>query len=172
MSNIILIGFKNCGKTTVGKLLAKLLAKKLIDIDELLEKTYAKQYNNYLSTCDIYKKLGKERFRQLETYAINTLTNTKNSIIATGGGSVINENNAKIIKNLGTIAYLDASLETIEQRIFTKPLPAFLDTKSPHATFIKLYNDRKIIYENLADFIIDTENLTPAQIAAKIIDLL
>ena len=104
--NIILIGFKNCGKTTIGKILAHTLNYKFIDTDTLLEKYYFQRQGLLLPSYKIHHQEGEMKFRQIEKSAINTLLNVKKTIIATGGGSVLNQENVNFFKKIGKMIYL------------------------------------------------------------------
>ncbi len=166
--NIILFGFQNCGKTTIGKLLAKKLAMRFIDIDCIIETLYEQKYGKKLSVREIYKVLGAESFRSLEQEAILLLTDIDNVVIATGGGSVLNPDNVAARKQIGTLVYLQTAKETIKDRMFSGELPAFLAGKDSEEEFEKMYNERKAIYENVADVFINADG-EMKQVVEKII---
>lgn len=166
--NIILFGFQNCGKTTTGKMLAKKLAMRFIDIDCIIETLYEQKYGKKLSVREIYKVLGKEGFRGLEKEAILLLTDIDNTVIATGGGSVLNQDNVEALKQIGTLVYLKTAKAIIKDRMFSKQLPEFLAGADPEQEFEKMYNTRKVIYENVADVVINADG-EMEQVVEKII---
>ena len=88
--NIILIGFKNCGKTSVGQLVAELYHKRFIDTDKLIEKAYFAIKQVVATVKEIYKNEGESYFRALEKQTIMSLDKSSADIVATGGGSVLN----------------------------------------------------------------------------------
>lgn len=174
--NIILIGFKNSGKTTVGKKLAEKLHYPFIDVDHLIEANFAKENNLQkdpkLTTRQIYQQQGETVFRQLEYKAITQLTATENALIATGGGSVMNPDSAKILQEIGTIIYLYASKEFLSARNKLHATPAFLDDKDPEKSFSKLYETRQDIYKRVANYKISIENKSGDEIAQEIMNLI
>ncbi len=110
-SNIALTGFMGCGKTTVGKKLADIMGMDFIDLDQKIEK------DMNMSISDIFEKHGESYFRELETRACMDLIKLKNTVIATGGGTVIRNRNADILKENCVIVYLNRSLPQIERNL-------------------------------------------------------
>lgn len=144
--NILLTGFMGCGKSSVARVLAKRLDRVFLDTDEIIES------NEKMSIKEIFAKYGEEYFRNLEKKIANWIKDSlKNSIIATGGGFVIfNEN----IKELGVIFYLEASLETIKKRVDKEEMalrPLFKEMEMVEM----LYKQRVPIYKKRADYCID-----------------
>ncbi len=170
--NIILIGFKNCGKTTIGKILAHTLNYKFIDTDTLLEKYYFQRQGLLLPSYKIHHQEGEMKFRQIEKSAINTLLNVKKTIIATGGGSVLNQENVNFFKKIGKMIYLYVPQEILFERIMQGRLASFLDTNNPEKSFQKMYEERKNIYENVADYQVDAFDRSNDEIADEIVKLI
>ena len=107
--NIILIGMKHSGKSSVGKNLASMLDKKYLDIDEIIKTLFYKNYpkkNFFIQIFEIFDFLKEEKFRALEEKAFYSLKSAKNSVIAVGGGSILNENNFEALKSSKIIIYL------------------------------------------------------------------
>jgi len=177
MTNIVLIGFKNSGKTSVGKLLAKKLNKIFIDTDDLIIHAY-KIKNNILLNCrEISKKHGEDYFRDLEKKIIASLDNldnldkdnTQNYIIATGGGCVLYPENINHLKKMGKLIYLSISYQTLKDRIFKQTvLPSYLDHTQPEKSLVILYEKLKIIFDKIADLEISTENKSISDITKEI----
>ena len=90
--NIILCGFMGSGKSSVGKSLAKMFDMRFIDVDEYIES------NNKMPISSIFEKFGEKYFREQEKEASEFLGRLENTVISCGGGTVLNENNAKLIK--------------------------------------------------------------------------
>jgi shikimate kinase len=167
--NIILIGFKNCGKTTVGKYLAARLQSTFIDTDRVLENYYSQKSTIKLSVREIYTKEGGALFRALEKNALATLTEIHNTIIATGGGIVIDSDNVTALKKLGTVVYLRATKELLLSRAQSSEVPAFLDQNNKRESFEQMYNERKDIYEAVADYIVEVDKCNVDNIADQIL---
>src|SRR3972149_10794515 len=109
--NIILIGFRGTGKTTIGKMLAQRLGKEFVDADEYLEK---KEGN---TIKDIFAEGGEKLFREIETQIIAELCRLDNRVRATGGGAILQEENVRALKKSGIIILLEADADTIYKRI-------------------------------------------------------
>lgn len=169
--NIILIGFKNSGKTTIGKKLAEVLNYSFIDTDDLMTSSYQQMRGKQQTSRQIYQAEGEMKFRELEKNAIATLTGTKNAIIATGGGSILNPESVKILKQLGTIIYLFATKEFLLERNKSHQTAAFLNENNPEKSFEQLYKARKDIYENVANYLVQIADKTVDEIVQEIIAL-
>ncbi len=162
--NLILFGFKKCGKTYYGIKVARRMHMQFIDIDNVIEEQYCKTYHETLLSRDIMKRHGEAFFRELETKALATLSHIKNAVIAVGGGSVLLPQNVNFLEQIGSLVYLKAPKEVLKKRIFTGDLPAYFDQQHPVASFEKMYEERKPIYESIPAFCIDTENKREDQI--------
>lgn len=141
--NLIIFGFKASGKTSVGKMISAQLKCPFVDTDDLIEK----EYN--LPIREIHKKLGDPEFRKLENKVIRSLYRVKKSVIALGGGAVLDPKNVAFLQTIGKLVYLRASFETICERVFKEGVPAFVDTKNPVASLKKIYLKRIPIYESV-----------------------
>jgi len=142
--NIVLIGFMGSGKTAVGKILARYLHKKFVDVDQTIE---AEQKS---SITEIFTDKGEDHFRALEQTAINELTQKKGQVIATGGGLPIYSS----ISEKSLIVYIDADFDVILKRLPKKERdkrPLLEDESKAKA----LFNDRINTYKELATFRVD-----------------
>lgn len=159
MSAVFLCGFMGCGKSTVGKELAKLLDCDFIDLDLHIEK------EEETTIPEIFTQHGESYFRELETKAIAELRG-KTAVIATGGGALIAEENANLAKQNGVIIFINTDFEMCYQRIKDdKNRP--LASKMTKADLLLLFNKRTPIYISHCDTIIDGGN-TPLEIALEI----
>src|SRR5574337_1799870 len=129
MGNIVLTGFMGTGKSTVGRILAKELGLKPVDLDELIEKEAG------MAVKDIFKVHGEARFREMEAEAIKKLTSGEigqNLIVSAGGGAVLNPLNRAALRKWGALVCLTASVEEIIKRVgdrTDRPLLATGDKK-------------------------------------------
>jgi shikimate kinase len=165
LSNIILFGFKGCGKTYFGKQLAEKLQMPFIDTDDLIENAAS------LSCREIYQRKGANFFRKLEKKIVFSLKETTHSIISIGGGTVLNKKNVAFLQKIGTLIYLKIDKETLKRRIFEKELPAYLEGKNPDQLFEKLHSTRKRVYESIPAYVVDTEGKQKQQTLWEIIHL-
>jgi shikimate kinase len=132
-SRIILIGFMGSGKSTVGKLLATSLDYQYLDTDTLIEKQEA------MSVADIFAKNGEAYFRALESGVVKSLNGYENTVIATGGGMPVFENNMDLLRQAGVTVFLQVGVHTIYDRISkdkTRPLVT-ANTEANLKDFIK-----------------------------------
>ena len=150
--NVILIGFMGCGKSTVGRKLAGAFGYEFLDTDDLIEAQQGKKIS------DIFAEEGEEAFRQMETDLIKQLKEeAKKKVIATGGGMPMREENRKLLREVGTVVFLEAKIETILERLqndTTRPLAAGDDREK---RLRPLYEKRSPIYKEAAEVVVDTE---------------
>ncbi|ADU29945.1 shikimate kinase [Evansella cellulosilytica] len=149
MKNIYLIGFMGAGKTTIGQLLAKEAGAPFIDLDELISE------KSQLSIPDIFEQFGEDGFRRRETEALKSC-HRNGTIIATGGGIVERRENIEIMKNSGTIVFLDVPFEKIYERIQddpNRPITKFgRDAlKERYTKRLPLYKEANIVISEVAE---------------------
>ncbi|MBI2463884.1 shikimate kinase [Candidatus Peregrinibacteria bacterium] len=155
--NIILTGMRGTGKTTLGRLLAKKLESTFIDLDDEIEKDANEKI------ADIVKKYGWNYFRKLEKKITKRIAESDGCIIATGGGTLMDETNAKMLKKNGMIIVLKCSCEIIRKRLKNDTSrPALQSHKTIHSTnFLdeleNVWNERKNTYIKTADLILKNE---------------
>ncbi len=157
--NIILIGFKSAGKTTFGKVLAAEFKRDFIDIDSKIAEIYRQKYGEELTAQQVYLKLGDADYRVLEKEAVLLLGAKKDSIIATGGGTVCDQDNVKVLGANGKFVYLNVAKEVVQKRIAEDVSLSFLDAKHPAKNFDQAFTGRQKIYREVADLVIDPENI-------------
>jgi shikimate kinase len=166
-TNIALIGFMGTGKTAVGRLLAKKLGRKFIELDSVIEKRAGK------SIPEIFVEDGEIAFRELEIKATKEVTRTKRTVIACGGGVVLNRINIDRLKEGAVIVYLTATPSVILKRTLRedgkRPL---LDVENPLETIRELLKFRKPLYERAADITVSTARLSVEAVADEIIEKL
>lgn len=164
---IILIGSMGCGKSTVGLQLHKETNLPLIDIDHYIEE------QEQLSIPDIFEQKGEEYFRDLETGVLKTLLAQKTPegyIVSTGGGIVKREENRKLLKKLGYIVWLDIPAEIAFERICKNKDRPLLQTSDPLSTLVKISEERKPLYNDIADLVIETAPLNSQEVAFGIVE--
>lgn len=111
MNRIFLIGFMGCGKSTVGRNLARALNWKFIDLDQFI------QEQEGLSITEIFNQQGEEVFRLLEKNALEKAATLENVVIATGGGAPCHHNNLERMKESGLTIYLKLEPEGLLERL-------------------------------------------------------
>lgn len=166
-SNIILVGLRCTGKTTVGHLLAQRLGWRFIDVDDRIEALAG------LSIAEIFRTEGEDGFRTRESAAIAELCADSCCVIATGGGAVLRSSNRQLLKTSGFVAWLTASPETLWRRLQTDPATA---TRRPNLTSAggeeevrTLLAAREPLYREVADSVIASDTLSPEAVADAIL---
>ena len=169
---IILSGYKSCGKTTVAKAYSKLYGIKFIDTDLLMLLAHHHSGPNKGKTIsELYKSLGEEDFRALESEVIHQLKPGESAIIATGGGAVLDDSNVRILKSLGKIIYLKLNYEeNIKRLLSTSPTPSFISKTNKGQALERYFKSRDSIYIKTSDFIIDVSFQSVDEIVSTIHD--
>ena len=154
--NIAIIGFRGTGKTTISRLLARNLDKKLISIDEEIEK------KTKLSIEKFVKKYSWDKFREVESEVIEYISNFDDCIFDTSGGIVMRNENIINLKKNSLIILLTADVKTIIERLKKSRRPAL--TKKGYLDEVKdILQEREPRYKNAADYVIDTSRLSPEE---------
>lgn len=156
MKNLILIGMPGCGKSTVGKMLAKKTSKKFADSDQAIC-----ERSGY-TIPEIFKSKGEDYFRTLETEVLTELSKTSGLVLATGGGCVTRQENLPLLQQNGTIIWIQRSIDTLATD--GRPL-------SQDSNLNDMYRVREPLYRQFADIEI-SNNGTPEETADNILSLL
>jgi len=142
------------GKTTIGKLLSNQLGFNFTDLDRKIEEKSGVKINT------IFEIEGEEGFREREYLALNESLAEEKVVISTGGGVVVKDINRSLIqKSEAMVVYLKASLDILVSRLKNDKTRPMLDKDNKQLSLQKLLSEREPLYENLADFIIDTSHL-------------
>ena len=151
------------GKSCVGPCLHRRTGLALHDTDEIVAANFG------MPISEIFPKFGEPRFRQAETDALRSLATIEQTIIVTGGGVVVRNENVELLKRLGVIVWLDADEETLFARASRKRNRPLLQTKNPRRTFSQILSSRRPLYANIADILVDTSVLTDEEVAVAIL---
>lgn len=151
-NNIVLIGFMGCGKSTVGRKLAGALSYEFSDTDAMIEEAYGK------TVSQMFAEDGEEYFRNAETELLRKLSvEAEGLVLATGGGMPMREENAALLREIGTVVFLEAKIETILERLQNDTGRPLADGEDREKRLRPLYEKRLPVYRAAADYILDTE---------------
>jgi shikimate kinase len=162
--NVVLIGYRGTGKSTVGKTVAARLARVLVSTDAEIVKLVGQ------SIPEIVEIHGWEYFRDLETKVCEELAGRTGLVLDTGGGAILRSRNVEVFKETGRLFWLTASVSTITERIGQ-------DSQRPSLTGVKSFLDeiqdvlreRTPKYQAAADYVIATDGKSVTQVADEIL---
>ena len=151
--NIVLIGMPGCGKSTIGKILAEITGKVLVDTDAVIEKMTGKH------PAEIIRESGEDAFRDIETQAVREISKRSGIVIATGGGIVKRSENIPLLRQNGRIIYLNCPTDEL-------PVTPDRPLSSSRAAIEKLFLTRNLLYTLAADATVNVSHKNAPDIAA------
>ncbi len=165
--NIVLIGYRGTGKSTVAEILAERTAKEVVSSDgRIIEKAG-------MSIPDIVEKHGWDHFRDIESDVVDELCAREGIIVDAGGGVIIRERNIRALRAGGTVFWLTAKINTIVERIADDDQrPSLTGTKSFVEEIEEVLDQRLPLYRAAAHHTIETDDKTPEQIAEEILSII
>lgn len=165
-NNLYLTGMMGAGKSVTGKSLAGKLNRAFVDLDHKLEKNCGKEI------AQIFADEGEQHFRVLEAALLKKISQMDSTVIATGGGIVLNSGNVQIMKDTGKIIYLKSELETLWQRVRHQTKRPLLHGDNPRANLEKRLADRLSFYESCCDYTVVTDGKSADAVADDILKVL
>ena len=165
--NIVLIGYRGTGKSTVGRLLASRLGRQLVSTDAEIVKRAQR------TVPEIIAQEGWEYFRDLESDICRELADRDQLVIDTGGGAILRTQNIESLKKNGTVFWLTASVETIANRIGSdNQRPSLTGTKSFVDEIHEVLQERVPKYQAAADHVIATDHRSINQLVETVLALM
>jgi shikimate kinase len=162
--NVVLIGYRGTGKSTVGKVVAARLGRTMVSTDAEVVKRAGQ------SISEIVAQYGWEYFRELESQVCRDLAADDGLVIDTGGGAILRPENVDRLKSTGALFWLTASVDTITKRIGRDTQrPSLTGTKSFVDEVQDVLRERTPKYEAAADHLIATDGRSIVQIADEIL---
>ena len=148
--HVFLIGMPGCGKSSLGKRVAGNMRIPYVDMDQRISDIVG------CTVSEMFERYGEQAFRNAETNTLIQLTRETPSLISTGGGTVLRENNRAIMRNSGVIVLIDRPLEEIlgDIKLDRRPLLA----QKGLGEVERLYHERIDIYRSVADCVMDNSN--------------
>lgn len=161
-SNIFLIGFMGCGKSTVSDCFCREYGMEKVEMDEQIEKNEGK------TIPEIFARDGEEHFRFLETELLKQFESATSTVVSCGGGTPMRECNVREMKKHGKIVLLKAEPETVYERVrhfHNRPL---LEGNMNVEYIAALMEKRAPKYEAAADIVVSTDGKTASEICSEI----
>ncbi len=169
VSTIALIGFSATGKSAVAKKVAEYLNWNVVDTDDEIVRLSNKAIR------EIFKQDGEDKFRQLERQVLKQACLQKNTVIAAGGGAILNPENQRLLIDSSVIVCLESKVETIYRRLFQDTVDSaspevrpLLASDNPLERIKQLKSFRQPLYA-IADWTIHTDNLTLEEVSQEVI---
>lgn len=162
--SIVLIGMMGTGKSVVGKVLEEKTELHRFDTDEMISS------KSKMPIDEIFKCQGELHFRDLETETLRSISPDEPAIIVTGGGIVLRAANIDLLRQLGTVVWLDADRATLRARLRELSDRPLLQTANPEATLSELLAAREPLYRRAADLRVDISQKAPREIADLILE--
>ena len=165
--NIVLIGYRGTGKSTVAQILGQRQGRTVVSTDAEIIKEAGQ------SIPEIVEQFGWDHFRKLETQLCRKLKDETDLVIDTGGGLILKEENVKMLKGNGTLFWLTAEVPTIVTRISgDTQRPSLSGTKSFVEEIEEILKERTPKYQAAADHVIPTDQGSPQQIVDSILSII
>ena len=164
MARVVLVGPPGSGKSTVGADLAALLGLALHDTDAAIEAAQGR------TISDIFIEDGEPAFRALERGEVARAVAEDDGVLALGGGAPVDPSTEALLVGQ-TVVFLDVGIADASKRVgFDQSRP--LLAVNPRASWVRLMNERRPVYERVATFRVDTAGRTPQDVAAEVAGLL
>jgi len=162
--NVVLIGYRGTGKSTVGRRLAARLGRTVVSTDlEIVKRAGA-------GIPDIVAQHGWDYFRDLESQVCRELADRDGLVIDTGGGAILREQNVEALKKTGVLFWLTASIGTIRKRIGRDTQrPSLTGTKSFIDEIQEVLHERTPKYQAAAHHVVETDGRSIKQVVDEIL---
>jgi len=165
--NIVLIGYRGTGKSTVAEMLAQKLNMKAYHLDEMIVERAG------MTIPEIVEKHGWDWFRDMESEVTADASSRDNAVLDCGGGVILRERNVENLRRNGKVFLLTATPETVIDRIQEDTnRPALKDGKTFLEEVEEVLAERQPLYDAAADVVIETDSRTPLEVTEEILRLL
>ena len=162
-SNIFLVGPMGSGKTAVGRRLATLLGLEFVDSDAEIERQTG------VDIRYIFEREGEAGFRSREAEIIEALTRQPGTLVATGGGAVLDARTRERLRSRGCVVYLRTSVDQQLARTRRSSHRPLLNVEDPRGTLERLMAQRSPLYEEVADLVADTDGRKVSAVVDEIV---
>jgi len=167
LKHVVLIGLPGVGKSTVGRGVAAQLKRGFIDLDTHIERSFGKTVGR------IFEEEGESAFRQAEAETTAAVARMAPSVIAPGGGWVLNSDATAHLLGSGRIIYLRVAPEAAVRRMGRgiRRRPLLFRSEDPYEAMRMIYEARKAAYERSSEMTVETGNLARSTVIARVVEL-
>lgn len=162
---VALVGFMGTGKSRIGWELSRRLGLTFIDTDKVIARV------SCMSIPEIFETYGEATFRDYETEVIRRCLKLHEVVVSTGGGTVVREENRRMLASRGPVVALWASPETIYRRTRRHKRP-LLEIGNPVERIQELMRERRAAYEEVASLHVSTDRRNSADVVEEIVEKL
>jgi shikimate kinase len=162
--NLVLIGYRGTGKSTVGEIIARRLGWDLKCLDSMIIQRAA------MSIPAIVEKFGWDRFRELESEILAEVVAGDRQVLDCGGGIILRPETRDALKKSGKVVWLTAEVETIADRLADKNDRPSLTGGSFIDEISEVLAEREELYREAADVIIATDGKSSKHIADEVLE--
>lgn len=161
--HLSLVGLPGCGKSTIGKQLARQCGMPFFDLDFEIEKKLAIKIKDYFASH------GEECFRDIESQALKDLLDQKiPMVLATGGGAILRPENRQLLRTQSKVFYLKTPAKEIAQRLSADTTRPLMQGHDPLQKLTQLLVQREPLYLQVADYVIDASGQNTASVGKKL----
>jgi shikimate kinase len=164
--HLLLVGMMGSGKSTVAPLVARALGRPCVDTDEEVARRCG------ATVAEIFERLGEKRFREEERSAIAALAERRPfAVVSVGGGAVTDPANRALLHSAGTVVWLRARPSTLLGRVGRGSGRPLLGDE-PERSLVRIERERRELYSDSADAVVDTDGLGPREVADRVAAIL
>lgn len=163
---LVLIGMPGSGKSTIGRLTARIMAVPFIDLDQHIEEKIG------CSIAEFFAYEGEARFRDIESQALSEVSHTQPCVLSTGGGTVLRLANRQWLKERGEVVYLYATPAQLLPRLRLDKRRPLLQVNNPMQRLTELYEARNGLYRQTAHHVVETGACSTNTTVHMIVDAL
>lgn len=164
--SVVLIGFKGCGKSTIGPLLAEKMGFSFHDLDHLIEQRHFEETGERLGFREVFRARGEDSFRAMENQLLREQLGRKDLVLALGGGTPMAPDAGSLLAPR-CVVYLRVSENEIIERVRADGWPAYIENEAdPEEALRLLFKKRVPRYEELAKLVVENTRAPEAVVAA------
>ncbi|MBN1516581.1 hypothetical protein JXA32_08425 [Candidatus Sumerlaeota bacterium] len=162
---IVIAGPKGAGKSTIGALLADQLAMQAVETDAWIERLHAERRGERFSCRQIYNTHGAEYFRALEAEVVQLCADLEDSVIITGGSTLLNPDSLQTLVRNSVLVLLTGNTDVLWTRIARRGLPQWLQGENGRETYDQQVREREAIIRPHAQIVLDSTDDSPNDLA-------
>ncbi len=162
---VAMAGFMGTGKSRIGWELSRRLQLTFIDTDRVIERVAC------MRISEIFELYGESTFRDYETEIVRRVLRLDEVVVSTGGGTVVREENRRLLRSRGPVVVLEASPETVYRRTRRHKRP-LIETGDPLGRIRSLMEQRRPAYDDVASIKVQSDGRESTEVVEEIVEKL